>query len=146
MRPHTSLLHSLDFSKHSSLLSSYLNPKSLWIQILPFIWFDDISGLLDLVRNEGISYPKYRKWNGRLRKEIIIHRLVTQSHIYFETRLRTISSSIVGGWLMRNGSSVNVPWGFTPLNLSLCILRSSSRRKKSIIFKSLMKINYEFNW
>ncbi|CAN1185577.1 hypothetical protein LINPERPRIM_LOCUS38931 [Linum perenne] len=83
MRPHTSLLHSLDFSKHSSLLSSYLNPKSLWIQILPFIWFDDISGLLDLVRNEGISYPKYRKWNGRLRKEIIIHRLVTQSHIYF---------------------------------------------------------------
>ncbi|CAN1254209.1 hypothetical protein LINPERPRIM_LOCUS8570 [Linum perenne] len=24
-----------------------------------------------------------RKWNGRLRKETIIHRLITQSHIYY---------------------------------------------------------------
>ncbi|CAN1254208.1 hypothetical protein LINPERPRIM_LOCUS8570 [Linum perenne] len=43
-----------------------------------------------------------RKWNGRLRKETIIHRLITQSHIYyaaFFSQYDRLSSNL--SWICR---------------------------------------------
>ncbi|CAN1181925.1 hypothetical protein LINPERPRIM_LOCUS40582 [Linum perenne] len=58
-----------------------MSSKTLRLQTWPIVWFDDLYDLLDSIRNECESDCIFRIWNGRLWKEPIIHRLMTQFHI-----------------------------------------------------------------
>ncbi|CAN1347775.1 hypothetical protein LINPERPRIM_LOCUS41243 [Linum perenne] len=53
------------------------HPSTSCLQTWPNIWFDDISALLDSIRSECESNYIFVRWNGRLRKETIIHQLMT---------------------------------------------------------------------
>ncbi|CAN1182211.1 hypothetical protein LINPERHAP2_LOCUS35852 [Linum perenne] len=56
-------------------------PKTLYVQTWPIIWFDDISNLSDSIINECELDCRMRRWNGKLRKETVIHRLMIKFHI-----------------------------------------------------------------
>ncbi|CAN1345506.1 hypothetical protein LINPERPRIM_LOCUS40388 [Linum perenne] len=57
------------------------HPKILCFHTSPIIWFDDFSSLLDSIKNGCESDCRFRRWDERLWKEIIIHRLMAQFHI-----------------------------------------------------------------
>ncbi|CAN1138491.1 hypothetical protein LINPERHAP2_LOCUS10721 [Linum perenne] len=57
------------------------HPKILCLHTWPIILFDDLSNLLHSIKNGCESDCRFRRWNGRLRKETIIHRKMTQFHI-----------------------------------------------------------------
>ncbi|CAN1181909.1 hypothetical protein LINPERPRIM_LOCUS40573 [Linum perenne] len=54
------------------------HPKILCFHTSTIIWFDDLSCLLDSINNGCESDCRFRRWDGRLRKETIIHQLMTQ--------------------------------------------------------------------
>ncbi|CAN1787889.1 hypothetical protein LINPERHAP1_LOCUS17833 [Linum perenne] len=64
-------------------MSSFLpcHPIILCLHTWPIILFDDLSNLLHSIKNGGESDYRFRRWNGRLRKETIIHTKMTQFHI-----------------------------------------------------------------
>ncbi|CAN1254210.1 hypothetical protein LINPERPRIM_LOCUS8570 [Linum perenne] len=61
-----------------------------------------------------------RKWNGRLRKETIIHRLITQSHIYYEQQLFLacfLSCHLVPSTAAASPGEINNPTNFGTLSI-----------------------------